>query len=395
MHPAAMPFDTPKWEPVPYWRLWAACFLGYAAIGMTIQVMPAYVHSQFGTGAIGAGTAVTVGSLATMLVRPFAGLRADLHGGRNVAVAGAFLALIAGIGHLMATTLPLLILARLALGAGEGALFTASVGWVLTGASQTERGRIAGHFGLSMWFGLAAGPILGAAILSVSAYRDVWIAASLFPTLACLLLLQTPRSSEIKSTQAGADRSLLPRAAWVPGISNIFASIGYGVIAAFLVPRFHTLHLIGQDFALAAFGAAFMTTRFIGSSWVDRFGAKSVLLVALLIQAAGLGGLYFIQTSFPAFIFTALTASGLSMLYPCLASLVTQAAAPHERSTAIGAVTSAWDLGLAAGGPLGGLVVGTTNAGPFALGAVSALIATLPILAFGRSSSFLSGRRQH
>ena len=31
---------------VPYWRLWAACFLGFGAIGMTMQVMPAYAHER-------------------------------------------------------------------------------------------------------------------------------------------------------------------------------------------------------------------------------------------------------------------------------------------------------------------------------------------------------------
>ncbi len=53
----------------PYWRLWSACFLGFGAIGMTMQVMPAYVHGRFGADAITAGLAVTIGSLGTMISR--------------------------------------------------------------------------------------------------------------------------------------------------------------------------------------------------------------------------------------------------------------------------------------------------------------------------------------
>ena len=37
---------------VPYWRLWSATFLGFGAIGMTIQVMPAYAHERLGANAI-------------------------------------------------------------------------------------------------------------------------------------------------------------------------------------------------------------------------------------------------------------------------------------------------------------------------------------------------------
>src|SRR5262249_34491853 len=178
-------------EAVPYWRLWSACFLGFSAIGMTIQVMPAYAHERLGADAITAGLAVTIGSLATMFSRPVSGRLADQSGGRRVAMAGAILGLIGGIGHVVATNLPVLVLARLFLGAGEGALFTGSVGWILTHTEQSRRGQVAGHFGLSMWMGLASGPMLGTAILSVSSYRDIWIATTIIPMLAWMLVAST------------------------------------------------------------------------------------------------------------------------------------------------------------------------------------------------------------
>ena len=112
---------------IPYRRLWLASFLGFSAIGMTIQVMPAYAHECLGANAVSAGLAVTIGSLATMISRPVSGRIADQSGGRRVAMAGAILALVGGIGHVMATNLALLIVARLFLGAGDGALFTGSV----------------------------------------------------------------------------------------------------------------------------------------------------------------------------------------------------------------------------------------------------------------------------
>lgn len=364
---------------MPYWRLWSACFLGFGAIGMTMQVMPAYAHERLGANAITAGLAVTIGSLATMISRPVSGRVADQSGGRRVAMAGAILALIGGIGHVAATNLPVLVVARLFLGAGEGALFTGSVGWILARTEQSRRGKVAGHFGLSMWMGLASGPLLGTALFAIGTYRVVWIAASITPLLSWMLVASTRPEDRVSSAGTNIRRALFPRAAWVPGASGVFASIGYGIIAAFLVPRFAALDFAGRNFALTVFGIAFMITRFLGSGYADRFGGRRVLLSAFVIESAGLAGLFLTHVEWRAFAATALTGAGLSLLIPSVTSLVTEAADPRERTAALGAVTSAWDLGVAVGGPLGGLVAGVSNAGPFALGAVAALIAIAPL----------------
>src|ERR1700722_3829652 len=364
---------------IPYWRLWSACFLGFSAIGMTTQVMPAYAHERLGADAVTAGLAVTIGSLATMFSRPISGRFADQSGGRRVAMAGAMLALIGGIGHVVATNLPVLVLARLFLGAGEGALFTGSVGWILAHTEQSQRGKIAGHFGLSMWMGLASGPMLGTALLAIGTYRDVWIAASIIPMLSWMSVASTRPEGRVASGGTNIRRALFPRAAWVPGASGVFSSIGYGVIAAFLVPRFAALGFAGQNFALTVFGVAFMITRFLGSGYAYRFGGRRVLLSAFLIESAGLAGLSLTHVEWLAFSSTAVAGAGLSLLIPSVTSLVTEAADPRERTAAVGAVTSAWDLGVAIGGPLGGFVAGASNAGPFALGAVAALIAIAPL----------------
>jgi MFS family permease len=363
----------------PYWRLWSACFLGFGAIGMTIQVMPAYAHERLGANAITAGLAVTIGSLATMISRPVSGRLADQSGGRRVAMAGAILSLTGGVGHMAATNLPILVLARLFLGAGEGALFTGSVGWILAHTEQSQRGKTAGHFGLSMWMGLATGPMLGTALLAIGGYRNVWIAASIIPMLAGALVASTRSEGRVTSDGANIRRALFPRAAWAPGASGVFASIGYGIIAAFLAPRFAALDFAGKNFALTVFGVAFIITRFLGSGYADRFGGRRVLLLAFLIESVGLVGLFLTQVEWLAFASTALTGAGLSLLMPSVTSLVTEAADPRERTAALGAVTSGWDLGVAVAGPLGGFVADVSDAGPFALGAVAALIAIAPL----------------
>jgi len=379
--PAFLPSNAWGTRPTAaYWPMWLACLLGYSAMGMTIQVMPAFAQLHMGAGAVGAGLAVTVGSLAAMLARPLAGRLADQRGPRGIVLTGSVLGVIGGIGHLLAVDLPTLIAARLLLGAGEGALFTAAIAWVLADIEPTRRGRVAGQFGASMWLGLAGGPVLGAAVLWTSSFRGVWIIASLLPALAWLLVMRAPRAARPIAPIDHAPRSLLPRAAWLPGASNIAAGISYGTIAAFLVPRFESLQLPGQQLALAVFGLSFITCRLVGSGWVDRFGARRVLVVSFVIEAIALAGLAVNVSTALAFQCVILAGAGLSLLYPCLATLVSEAAPARERATALGAVTSAWDLGVAVGGPLGGLVAGASNAPPFLVGAAAALCAVLPLM---------------
>src|SRR3569833_1941946 len=193
---------------VPYRRLWLASFLGFSAIGMTIQVMPAYAHERLGAGPVTAGLAVTIGSLATMVSRPVSGRIADQHGGRRVALAGVILALIGGIGHVVATNLAVLVLARLFLGAGDGALFTGSVGWILAHTAQAQRGKVAGRFGLSMWMGFATGPLIGCAILAIGSYLFVCFPSSFLPIFACLFFFASRPYARASSATAHLRRAL-------------------------------------------------------------------------------------------------------------------------------------------------------------------------------------------
>jgi MFS family permease len=361
----------------PFWALWLTAFLGYVAIGATIQVMPDYVHGRFSGSTFQAGLAVTVGFLATMLARPIAGRIADQRGPRGVVLGGAMLATAGGLGHLFAPSFAFLIAARLLLGAGEGALFTASIGWVLASTPVERRGRIAGRFGLSMWGGLTGGPILGAALVRAGGFDAVWIAASVLPAVGFLVLGAARHGQQRIVTRKAVPGAWLPRAAFGPGASFMFSSIGYGVLAACLVPRMAALALPGNDVALTVFGVAFLATRFTGSPLVDRFGPAIVLAASLLVEAVGLAGLALASTAAGSLLMTATVGAGLALTYPCYVALVTRAADPSERTTALGVVISSWDLGVALGGPLAGLLATDNYSGAFVTAAGASTISIL------------------
>ncbi len=322
-------------------RLWLAVLCGYLALGATIQALPGLrLGSAATTGAL-----VTLAAAATAIARPFAGRWAGR--GAPVARVGAALVALGAIGHLAAASVPEMAAARLVLGAGEGALFTGALVAVLHDAPGERRGRLIGHFGLSMWGGLALGPVLAAALGDDA----LWFAAAMAlvsPALA------TGRAAPRVSAPARA--RLLPPVALRLGVLLALSSFGYGTLNAFVATR--TGH---AGLALGLFAGAFVVTRALGSRLVDDHGPQRVARAAIAIEAVALP---FIPH--PAALIV--LGAGLSLVLPALMTWLVELVHENERGAAVGAITSCWDVGIAVAGPVGGLSV--THA--FALAALAA-----------------------
>ncbi len=272
---------------VPYCRLWSACFLGFGAdwhddpghAGLCARA----VRSECNHRRPGGDDRVS----GHHDLPPVSGRFADQSGGRRVAMAGAILALIGGIGHVVATNLPILILARLFLGAGEGALSPVPSAGSWPTQSNRSAARSQGILACRCGWDWRRAPMLATAILAIGNYRNVWIATAIIPMLAWMLVASTRPEPRVLYGDTNIRRALFPRAAWVPGASGAFASIGYGIIAAFLVPRFAALDFAAKTSRSTVFGIAFMITRFLAADMLIVSAGGGVLLSAFLIESSG------------------------------------------------------------------------------------------------------------
>jgi MFS family permease len=333
--------------------LWVAVLLGYLAFGATLQALPSYVPEKFGGGALASGTAVGIAFLATACGRPFAGRLADAGWSRPVVLIGGVLAAIGGLGQLLAPDLLLLLGARLVMGAGEAALFSAALPWVLSGARVAQRGRLAGWFGLSMWGGLAAGPV----IATLVGAKVWWVVVGL--SLASAALVLTTRSDPGRLeplTRIRRPGDLVPAGVPLPGATVGLAAYCYGTVAALLVLRLRAGNLGVDNLALAVFAAGFLVTRFAGSPLVDRFGGRSVAATTVSLEIVALVGLALAQDDGTAITFTALAGVGLALIYPACVSMTLDRVRGLRPGVSMGVMTSFWDLGVMAAGPLGGLI---------------------------------------
>ncbi|HEY6744658.1 MAG TPA: MFS transporter [Mycobacteriales bacterium] len=154
---------------------------------------------------------------------------------------------------------------------------------------------------------------------------------------------------------------LVPRGAVVPGIALSLASLGYGALAAFVALHLQDRGISGGIAAFNAYGVTYVGVRLVLGNWPDRFGPRRVAFWSGLVEAVGLLLVALAPSLWVAVAGGAIMGAGLSLLFPALALIVINQTEPSQQGGAIGTFTSFWDLGVALGGPIGGVIVGLSD----------------------------------
>jgi MFS family permease len=327
---------------------------GLLAVGATLPVLPRYVRGPIDGSDFDVGIVTGAFAITGLALRPIAGRLADQYGRRRIVIAGSISTAVAGLLYFIPAGIPGLIVARLFLGAGEGAVYTAGSAWVVDMTPPERRGRIIGLYGLAIWGGLALGPPIGELVLQSSSYGWVWAFAAAAPLVGALVALRIPESFVPHPAATAPDRAWISREALRPGIGLSLAIVGYAAMAAFLV-----LHLdqqgVGHGAAVfAAFAASVVGMRVVGGGLPDRYGSIPCIIGAAVVEA---GGLLVIATaqSLPVAAFGAVAmGSGFSLLFPSLALLVVNRVPEERRGVAMGTFTAFFDLGMGVGSPVVG-----------------------------------------
>jgi MFS family permease len=360
-----------------------ACFLG---LGAVLPALPRYVTGPLHEGDIAVGIVVGAFAFSAVVCRPFAGRAADRRGRRLVLRAGAVLMALAGACYFVADGVVPLVLARLVLGVGDAMVFTAGAAWTVDIAPEHRRGQAIGLFGLSIWTGLAAGPVIGEGLRELGGYDAVWAFATLAPLGGVVLAGRIPDPAPPVAT--GRRTALVPSAAIRPGMALALANLGYAALSGFVI-----LHLaetgVGHGAAVfTAFAFAVVGMRLLGGRLPDRFGPARSAVGAAAAEALGLAAIA-LATSLPvALVGALLMGAGFSLLYPSLALIVVNRTEPAERGAALGTFTAFFDAGVGLGGPLAGAIASFGGypaafwvaAGAALLGAVLTALSARPAL---------------
>ena len=364
--------------------LFAATLLTMLSVGATLPILPRYVQGPVGGGDLAVGIVTGAFAVTGFACRPLAGSFSDRRGRKPIVVGGALLMAFANALLFIPAGVPDLVLSRLLLGAGEGAVYTASAAWVVDISPEDRRGRIIGLYGLAIWSGLSLGPPIGEVLLSVADYELVWAFAVISPLVGALIALRLPASPR-RNLDPGGRTRFWARESFGPGGALALATVGYAALAGFVV-----LHLdergIGHGAAVfTVFAFSVVATRVLAGGLPDRLGAARCAAGAAVVEAAGLGAIALAQSPAVAFAGAIAMGAAFSTIFPALALLVINRVEESRRGVAMGTFTASFDIGVGLGAPIAGAAAALGGYGlSFTVAMVAALGAATVAVLVGR-----------
>jgi MFS family permease len=339
---------------VSFGGVFASALLAFLAVGCVLPVLPRYVHGPLAAGDVWVGVITGAFAFTAVFGRPVAGRIADRRGRRVVVIGGALLIALAGGLYFVRAGVPGLLVARLVLGAGEGAVFTAGATWMVDIAPVARRGQAIGLFGLAVWGALSAGPLIGEGLFQAGGYSLVWAFAAASPLLGVAVALRQPGGGPAAEPPERAP--LVPPEVLRPGVSLALANVGYAALAGFIVLDLDRLGIGHGAGVFTAFAAAVVGTRLLLGRLPDRFGGRASAIAAGIAEAMGLALLAAAGSLAVAIAGAVVMGMGFSTLFPSLALIVVNRAGERRRGGAVGIFTAFFDIGVGLGGPLVGAI---------------------------------------
>ncbi len=353
-------------------------FCGLVAVGAVLPVLPGYVKNELGYGDVAVGVVIGCYAVSGLLLRPIAGRLADTRGRKWTALGGALLLSAGGFLYLAPLGLGGLIVARLILGIGEGALYTAGSAWIVDLSPPERRGRILGLYGLAVWGGLAVGPLLGTRDPQRRRLRGGLAAGSTAAAGGALAGLAV--GDPFKPLAHAEPHPLVAPEAVRPGIAVGLAAIGYATVAAFVVLLLEKRGIDQGAAVFAAFAGAIVLGRLALGDLPDRIGPAPVAIGATVAEAVGLLAIA-VAGSLPVALLGGIAmGTGFALLNPALMLIVVDQVSATARGAALGTFTAFFDAGVGVGAPLAGLAAALTNyEGAFLLAAALSLASAATI----------------
>lgn len=331
--------------------------LGYfTAGGLAIYALPLYVTGPVGSNRAGAGVAFGAFALSALVLRPVAGRLCDTLGRYPLLVAGAGISAVGMLATAFVDSLPLVVVLRVLLGVGEAAFFVAAFAALADLAPPERLGEALSYNSLSLYLGLALGPLLGEWAATTFDIRASWFAAAALALFAAMAALAVGETLEREAVTGSGTRRLIHWPAIPVGLGFLASVVPMAGFLAFASLRATELDLTNASLPLVVYGSTVVVCRLAFAKVPDR--VPSLPLGAAALTAIG-GGLL-VAALWPSQVGLLLgalvMAVGVAFSTPAFFSAIFATASAAERGAASATASILLDLGLGAGPLLLGFV---------------------------------------
>jgi multidrug resistance protein len=339
-------------------------FIDLLGFGIIIPLLPFYAES-FGATALMVGLLGTSFSLMQFVFSPIWGRLSDRIGRKPIILIGLMGSCVSYLVLALATTLPIVFLARI-VGGIAGANIPTAQAYIADVTTPENRAKGMGMVGAAFGMGFIFGPALGGLLSRFGPSVPMWFAAALCFlnfAAACFLL---PESRVGTKQSSGLSRLDVFRRALVhPQLTLLlalyflvtFAFSGFeATFALFSERRFgFTGATIGLVFTFIGTILALVQGVVVGRV-VKRIGEARLIPVAIFLIAVSIGLVPF-AFSVPVLLgAVGLLAMGMGFNSPAMSSMVSRLSDPNDQGGILGLASSLASLGRVVGPAWGGFL---------------------------------------
>jgi MFS family permease len=368
-------------------------FFALSGFASTLPLVPRYVEGELGGGKVAVGLAVGIFSISAVASRPLVGRLGDERGRRYLIVGGTAITAVSVAAHALASSLPLLYLVRLAMGATQGAFFVGSATLVNDLAPPERRGEATNYFSVAVYGGMAIGPLLGEVVQRATSFPVAFVMGGALLAVASLLATRLPvdrpqsagppatgSDKPVSAAPAGRLGSWLYVRAIVPGLILLGGLVTFTALNGFMPLYVEELELGSAGLVLLVYGLVVLGMRVVGSRLPDRFGTRRMAAISLVGQAAGMTVMALWASQIGLIVGAVVLAVGGSFLYPTLLTAAVYGVPENERARATSTFSMAFELSAGLGGPILGVAAALAGTAAAFWGAAVGALAVLPLL---------------
>jgi MFS family permease len=325
-------------------------FFGYS---MMMPIMPIYIKSIGGNDSH-VGLVVAVYTIASLVIRPFAGLALDRLNRKKVFFIGLALIAICMSLYGLFSAIWMVLLLRILDGVGFGIASTGSVTIASDLIPQERFGEGMGFFALTNCFGMVIAPVLGFALMNGVGFNLMTIIAAGLIVISLFLTFfikqsKAPVKIEDKRKFRPYEKSAIPSS-----IVVFFVGAVVGSVMSFISLYASSVGIENVGLFFTFLAGALLVTRPIIGKMVDRFGFDVLIFPGFALLIIAMIVLSFANT-LPLFLISGVvigTGYGATQT-----SLQTMAVinAPRERR---GAANATFFTGIDGGVGVGSLIAG-------------------------------------
>jgi MFS family permease len=359
----------------------------FLSLGMLLPVVPLYIAGPLGGSELAVGVVVGAFAAGAVVVRPWAGRVGDRQGRRLLIVSGALIVAASVVAYHPVSAVAALFFIRLFGGIGEAAFFVGAGTMATDLAPVSRRGEAISYWSIAVYGGLAFGPSLGEFLLDGDRFELVWTVSATLALVAALIGLCT-RETAVRhdpspdpagvSVPRPAPSPLINRTAVGPGVVLFLGIIGLAGFFAFVPLYVSDIDMADSSGVFLLYGCTVLAVRIFGARIPDRVGPLRAGTAATVASAAGLVVIAAVQTPTGLYLGTFVFSIGMSLMYPAMLMLALTGVPENERGSAVGTVSSFFDLSQGLGAAILGAAVALTGyRGAFLTAAGLALLGTV------------------